>query len=229
MKRILITGANKGLGFEATRQLTALGHRVWLGSRDKQRGEQAAQAAAARFVPLDVTDDASVAAAAEEIRQESGGLDVLINNAGIAAFPDGAGQTDADTFRNLFEVNLFGVVRVTQACLPLLQDGRLPVVINVSSGLGSLALVSDPARPEAAYSPVAYCSSKAALNMLTVQYAKSFPEIRFAAISPELAATDLTGFRGGPVESAVSAVVAAAVAEAGPTGIFAAADGPLPW
>src|SRR5690349_17642461 len=142
MTTTLITGANKGLGYETARQLVAAGHTVYVGARDAERGAQAAERLGARFVQIDVTDDASVAAAAKQIEAD-GGLDVLVNNAGIEertatnAVP-GAAEITADQMRQLFETNVFGVVRVTHAFLPLLLRSAAPVVVNVSSGLASI-------------------------------------------------------------------------------------------
>src|SRR5262245_55408860 len=151
MTTTLITGANKGLGYETARQLIAAGHTVYVGARDPERGRAAAERLGARFVELDVTDDASVAAAAAQIHAD-GGLDVLVNNAGIEprttdnGIIGAAGQT-ADEMRDVFDTNVFGVVRVTHAFLPLLQRSSAPVIVNVSSSLGSLGLVSSPDAP----------------------------------------------------------------------------------
>jgi NAD(P)-dependent dehydrogenase (short-subunit alcohol dehydrogenase family) len=142
MATTLITGANKGLGKETARQLVAAGHTVYVGARDEARGRAAAEELGARFVHLDVTDDASVAAAYTQV-EDGGGLDVLINNAGIEprlagnAIPTAAGET-ADSMRATFETNVFGLVRVTHAFLPLLQKAAAPVIVNLSSGLASL-------------------------------------------------------------------------------------------
>jgi NAD(P)-dependent dehydrogenase (short-subunit alcohol dehydrogenase family) len=150
MTATLITGANKGLGFETARRLIAAGHTVYLGSRDAERGRQAAERLGARAVQLDVTDDASVDAAVKTI-EAGGGLDVLINNAGIEErgagnVVIGAADVTADLMRRTFETNVFGTVRVLHAFLPLLQRSAAPVVVNVSSGLASLARVTAPRR-----------------------------------------------------------------------------------
>ncbi|MDT7794519.1 MAG: hypothetical protein QOD59_3955 [Mycobacterium sp.] len=155
MTTTLITGANKGLGFETARRLIAAGQTVYVGSRDAERGRRAAEQMGARMVVLDVTDDASVAAAAKTIEAE-GGLDVLVNNAGIEPrLADGsvvgAAETTADLMRQVFETNVFGIVRVTHAFLPLLQHSTAPVIVNVSSGLASLTRLSDPDNPAHAY------------------------------------------------------------------------------
>jgi NAD(P)-dependent dehydrogenase (short-subunit alcohol dehydrogenase family) len=235
MTTTLITGANKGLGFETARRLIAAGHTVYVGSRDAERGRRAAERLGARMVLIDVTDDASVAAAAKTIEAD-GGLDVLINNAGIEGrTPDGgvigAAEVTADMMRRLFETNVFGLVRVTHAFLPLLQRSAAPVVVNVSSGLASMARVTAPGTPTYAYPGVAYPASKAAVNMITVQYAKAFPSMRINAVEPGYTATDLNGHTGTQTveEGAEIIVRMAQVGPDGPTGGYFDAAGPLPW
>ncbi|WP_327070824.1 SDR family oxidoreductase [Kitasatospora sp. NBC_01250] len=235
MTTTLITGANKGLGFETARRLVAAGHTVHLGSRDEERGRRAAEALGARLVLLDVTDDASVAAAVRTV-EAAGGLDVLVNNAGVEQHgPDnstiGAAELTADTMRSVFETNVFGVVRVTHAFLPLLRRSAAPVVVNVSSGLASLTRVSDPQDVAHGFPGVAYPASKTALNMVTVQYAKAFPDIRINAVEPGYTATDLNGRAGHQTveEGAEIIVRMALLGPDGPTGGFFAAGGPLPW
>ncbi|MDL2075023.1 SDR family oxidoreductase [Streptomyces sp. GXMU-J15] len=235
MTTTLITGANKGLGFETARRLLEAGHTVYAGSRDEERGRRAAERLGARFVLLDVTDDASVTAAARTIEAD-GGLDVLINNAGIEERDadnrvPGAADTTADSVRAVFETNVFGVVRVTHAFLPLLQKSAAPVIVNVSSGLASLTALSDPASPAHFYPGLAYPASKTAVNMLTVQYAKAFPRIRVNAVEPGFTATDLNGRTGTQTveEGAEIIVRMARVGVDGPTGGYFSAEGPLPW
>jgi NAD(P)-dependent dehydrogenase (short-subunit alcohol dehydrogenase family) len=235
MTTTLITGANKGLGFETARQLIAAGHAVYLGSRDAERGRRAAERLGARLVVLDVTDDASVAAAAQAI-EAGGGLDVLVNNAGIEVRAEGnvvpgAAEVTADQLRSLFETNVFGVVRVTHAFLPLLRRSAAPVVVNVSSGLASLTRVSTPGTPAYAYRGVAYPASKAAVNMITVQYAKAFPDMRINAVEPGFTATDLNGNTGTQTVEEGAAVIArlAQSGPDGPTGSYLGAAGPFPW
>lgn len=235
MTTTLITGANKGLGFETARRLVAAGHTVWIGSRDAERGRRAAERLGARFVPLDVTDDASVAAAARTV-EAGGGLDVLVNNAGIEARTAdngvvGAAEMTAEDMRTLFETNVFGPVRVTHAFLPLLRRSGAPVVVNVSSGLASLTRLADPTDPAYGYPGVAYPASKAALNMVTVQYAKAFPGMRVNAVEPGFTATDLNGRTGTQTveEGAEIIVRMAQVGPDGPTGGYVDAAGPLPW
>ncbi|WP_328557357.1 MULTISPECIES: SDR family NAD(P)-dependent oxidoreductase [unclassified Streptomyces] len=235
MTTTLITGANKGLGFETARQLVAAGHTVYVGSRDPERGRRAAGELGARAVVIDVTDDASVAAAAKTIEAE-GGLDVLVNNAGIEGRAEGnrvigAADVTAGTMREVFETNVFGLVRVTHAFLPLLQRSAAPVVVNLSSGLASLTRITDPAGPTHFYPGVAYPASKTTVNMITVQYAKAFPGIRVNAVEPGYTATDLNGNTGTQTveEGAEIIVRMARIGPDGPTGGYFDASGPLPW
>jgi NAD(P)-dependent dehydrogenase (short-subunit alcohol dehydrogenase family) len=235
MTTTLITGANKGLGFETARRLIAAGHTVYIGSRDAERGHRAAERLGARMVPIDVTDDASVAAAAKTIEAD-GGLDVLINNAGIERRIEGnvvpgAAEITADLMRSLFETNVFGVVRVTHAFLPLLRRSPAPVVVNVSSGLASMTRMTTPGTRQYAYPGVAYPASKVAVNMITVQYAKAFPGMRINAAEPGYTATDLNGHQGTQsVEEGAEIIVRLAQADPdGPTGGYFDAEGPLPW
>lgn len=235
MTTTLITGANKGLGFETARRLIEAGHTVFVGSRDVDRGRRAAQQLGARTILIDVTDDASVAAAAKTIGAE-GGLDVLVNNAGIEARgPDngvvGAAEVTAGMMRQVFETNVFGTVRVLHGFLPLLQQSAAPVVVNVSSGLASLTRVADPEAPTYAYPGVAYPASKTAVNMVTVQFAKAFPNMRINAVEPGFTETDLNGRTGTQtVEQGAEIIVRMAqVGSDGPTGSYSDAEGPLPW
>jgi NAD(P)-dependent dehydrogenase (short-subunit alcohol dehydrogenase family) len=235
MTTTLITGASRGLGFETARRLIAVGHTVYVGSRDAERGRRAAEQLDARMVHLDVTDDPSVAAAAKTIEAD-GGLDVLVNNAGIEmrteenAVP-GAAEITADVMSSLFETNVFGVVRVTHAFLPLLQRSAAPVVVNVSSGLASMTRATTPGAPGYAYPGVAYPASKAAVNMITVQYAKAFPEMRINAVEPGFTATDLNQHMGTQTveEGAEIIVRMAQIGRDGPTGTYVGAHGPVPW
>jgi len=229
----MITGANKGLGKETARLLVSAGHTVWLGARNEVRGRSAAKELGARFVRLDVTDDASVAAALAQIEAE-GGLDVLVNNAGIAKRAGGGEALDGLSVLEVFDTNTVGIIRVTEAALPLLRKSD-PVVVNVSSALGSFWATHEPSRPASRFPAIVYGSSKAAVSMLTVQYAKAVPEVKFNAVEPGITATELGG---GGVEShpgrpaAVSAQVVArlaTIAKDGPTGTFQEDDGELGW
>ncbi|MFF4413145.1 SDR family NAD(P)-dependent oxidoreductase [Streptosporangium sp. NPDC001559] len=235
MTTTLITGANKGLGLETARRLVAAGHTVYIGSRDAGRGRRAAEELGARTVLVDVTDEASVTAAAKVVEAE-GGLDVLVNNAGVEGrLPDGGvvgvADTTGDMTRTVFETNVFGVVRVTHAFLPSLRRSSAPVVVNVSSGLASLTGVATPGTPLYAYPGLAYPASKAAVNMITVQFAKAFPWMRVNAVEPGYTATDLNGHTGHQTveEGAEIIVRMAQVGPEGPTGGYFDSDGPLPW
>ncbi|MEU1012219.1 SDR family NAD(P)-dependent oxidoreductase [Streptomyces sp. NPDC005890] len=229
MTTTLITGANKGLGHETARRLIAAGHTVYLGARSIERGSAAAAELGARFVQLDVTDDASVAAAVATV-EAGGGLDVLVNNAGIEVRSPGgdiigAAELTADVMREVFDTNVFGLVRVTHAFLPLLENSTAPVVVNVSSGLASLARAGN------GYPGVAYPTSKTAVNMLTVQFAKAFPRMRINAVEPGYTATDLNRHQGvQTVEQGAEIIVRMArLGPDGPTGGYFDAAGRLPW
>ncbi|KUL26289.1 SDR family NAD(P)-dependent oxidoreductase [Actinoplanes awajinensis] len=226
-----ITGANKGLGRETARRLIELGHTVVVGARDPQLGAAAAEELGARFVPIDVTDDASVAAAVADVERHEGAVDVLINNAGVHGPFGDAGALTADDFRGVFEVNLFGVVRATTAFLPLLRRSADPVIVNVSSGMGSLAHTHDPDRPESGVVAPAYTSAKAALTMLTTQYAKGLPGIRINAADPGYTATDLNGYSGPQtVTEGTDAIVALATEGPGHgSGRFVDRHGEIAW
>lgn len=238
MTTTLITGANKGLGFETARRLLAAGHTVYVGSRDEGRGKAAVErlGGRARALLIDVTDDASVAGAVRTVEAD-GGLDVLVNNAGLQYEMDGAGvvapaeDTTADVMRRTFETNVFGLVRVTRAFLPLLRRSAAPVVVNVSSGLASLARMTTPGTPAHSYRGVAYPASKAAVNMVTVQYAKAFPALRINAVEPGFTATDINARTGvQSVEEGAEIIVRMAlIGPDGPTGGYVDAEGTLPW
>jgi NAD(P)-dependent dehydrogenase (short-subunit alcohol dehydrogenase family) len=230
MTRTLITGANKGLGYEAARRLLGQGHDVWMAARDVERGSAAAEQLGARFVALDVTDDASVAAAVR-VRADAGGLDVLINNAGIAGRRASVRDTTAEDIRAVFETNVLGPARVLQAFTELLDASPAPVVVNVSSGLGSLGLASDPDGAYRAFLALGYPASKAALNMLTVKWAAAYPRWRINAADPGFTATDLNEHRGTQtVHEGTDAIMRlACVAPDGPTGCYIDRDGPVPW
>ncbi|RJQ75632.1 SDR family oxidoreductase [Pseudonocardiaceae bacterium YIM PH 21723] len=231
MTTTLITGANQGLGFETARRLVAAGHTVYVGSRNAERGRRAAEQLGARAVQLDITDDSSVQAAVKTIEAD-GGLDVLVNNAGIqvelAANGDMIGPMDvtAEVMRQTFETNVFGTVRVLHAFLPLLRRSAAPVIVNVSSGLASLERMGTWP-----YHGVAYPASKAAVNMITVQFAKSLPEIRINAVEPGYTATALNDHQGTKTvqQGAEIIVRMAQLGPDGPTGTYVGEEGPYPW
>ncbi|MFE9605634.1 SDR family NAD(P)-dependent oxidoreductase [Streptomyces hokutonensis] len=229
MTTTFITGANKGLGHETARRLLALGHTVIVGARDEERGVAAAAELGARYVRIDVTDDASVAAAAADVAVHEGVLDVLINNAGVhGPYGDPAELTGADALA-VFDVNVFGAVRTTTAFLPLLRRSADPVVINVSSGMGSLAITHDPSRIESSVVAPLYTASKAALTMLTTQYAKALKDVRVNAADPGYTATDLNGHSGPQtVTEGTDAIVRLATEGPGAgSGRFIDREGPL--
>ncbi len=224
----LITGANKGLGHEAARRLVAEGHTVYVGARSAELGEAAASDLGGQFVQLDVTDDGSVETALRIIDAREGRLDVLVNNAGISA----TGEIDGPVALRVFDTNAVGLIRVTQAALPLLQKSENPVVVNVSSALGSFWAVTNPERRQFHFPSIIYGASKAAVSMLTVQYAKTFPDIKFNAVEPGFTATDLTPFSGAgqPVEKGAEVMVRmATIGKDGPTGTFQENEDELAW
>ena len=227
MTTTLITGANRGLGYETARRLIADGHDVWMAARDPERGRRAADELGGRFVRLDVTDDASVAAAVDTV----GELDVLVNNAGIVGNRKAVEDMTADDVRLVYETNVFGVVRVTQAFVPLLERSGNPVIVNVSSGMGSIAVTSDPERLESTLVSLAYPSSKTALNMLTSQWAKALPGMRVNCVDPGYTATDFNDHRGTQTveEGAEQIVRMAELDRSGPTGTFSDRHGAVPW
>jgi NAD(P)-dependent dehydrogenase (short-subunit alcohol dehydrogenase family) len=244
----LVTGANKGIGRATAERLAELGMAVVVGARDARRGEEAARAlraqgADARAVALDVTDPATARAAAERIDAAFGRLDVLVNNAGIT----GSGQVspmdatdqvpsrvDLDMVRAVFETNVFGVITVTNAMLPLLRRSPAPRVVNVSSHSASLTLTSDPDGPFAALLPsAAYNPSKSALSALTVQYAHELRKdgVLVNAVAPGFVDTDINDHTGHltPAQGAAVVVDLATVGADGPTGAFFGHEGPVPW
>lgn len=224
----LITGANKGIGFETARQLLELGHVVYVGARDAERGGKAAAELGARFVQLDVTDDESVRSALATIDAAEGTLDVLVHNAGILANE----ELNGPSALRAFDTNAGGIVRVTEAALPLLRRSSNPNVVTVSSSAGSFWAVTNPDRPEYGLPVPLYSASKAAATMLTLQYAKSQPGIRFNAVEPGTTATDMTAAFGigRPAQESARVVVRLATLEAtGPTGTLQDEAGELAW
>jgi NAD(P)-dependent dehydrogenase (short-subunit alcohol dehydrogenase family) len=232
-KIALITGANKGIGFETARQLGSQGMTVLVGARDEERGREAAHAlgeagADARSVQLDVTDAKSIQNAAKWIEAEFGRLDVLVNNAGTASvarrgYPPS--QTSLDDMRAVYEINVFGVIAVTNAMLPLLRRAAAARIVNVSSEVGSITSQSDPASPLSQMPASAqYPSSKAALNMLTAMYAKELRDtpIKVNAANPGYTATDFNDHRGfrTAAEGAEPSVYLATLPDDGPSGIL---------
>jgi NAD(P)-dependent dehydrogenase (short-subunit alcohol dehydrogenase family) len=236
----LITGANKGIGFETARQLAQQGFIVWLGARDQERGEAAAKELApdgdVRFVSIDVTDNDSVLAAAALISDETGALDVLINNAGVASW-DGEGPPSSvrlDTIQRDFDVNLYGALRVTQAFLPLVQTAPAGRIVNLSTTLASLTTVVSPGNP-LGQTPIAYAysASKTVLNSLTSWLAVELKDtpIKINSVCPGFNATDMNNNTGTqhPSEGAKVVVQAATLPADGPSGSFFDVNGPVGW
>jgi NAD(P)-dependent dehydrogenase (short-subunit alcohol dehydrogenase family) len=226
-----ITGANRGLGFETARRLTELGQMVILGARDPERGAAAAARLGVRYVGIDVTDDASVAAAAEDIARHEGYIDTLINNAGIVGRHAPADALTAGDATEVFNTNVVSIVRVTSAFLPLLGKSSAPSIVNVTSGMGSFAATHDPDRIESTIVAPLYTASKAAVTMLTTQYAKALPGIRVNTADPGYTATDFNQHRGTQtVTEGTDAIVTLATEgpEAG-TGRFIDRFGPVSW
>jgi NAD(P)-dependent dehydrogenase (short-subunit alcohol dehydrogenase family) len=247
-KVALVTGANKGIGRAAAEQLAALGVTVLIGARDPRRAEEAATAVRAaggdaHAVTLDVTDPATVQEAARQVDERFGRLDVLINNAGITgsgtvspeeAYDQVPSSVDLDMVRAVFETNVFGVIAVTNAMLPLLRRSPAPRIVNVSSHAASLTITSDPDGPLAALLPsAAYSPSKTALNALTVQYANELRKDGFLvnAVAPGYVATDSNNHTGylTPTQGAAVLVRLATLGADGPTAGFFTEDGPVPW
>lgn len=245
MKTVLITGANKGIGLETAKQLSQKGLFVYLGSRDIEKGKaRVKELTAAGFqniqaLEIDVTKPGTILAARQIIETEKGRLDILINNAGISGeVPQQAQETGIDVFRQVMEVNFYGVVRVTQAFLELLKKSAEPRIVNVSTSVGSLALQSNPSWPAYEYAKYAvYASSKAAMNMYTVHLAYELKNTAFKinAVCPGYTKTDFTGHIGGEVETAGSRIAKyALIDQDGPTGRFFSEEtnpetGEIPW
>jgi NAD(P)-dependent dehydrogenase (short-subunit alcohol dehydrogenase family) len=235
----LVTGANKGIGFEIVRQLGRAGQTVYLGARNRALGEEAAATLRAedldvRFIELDLDRPETIDAAAERIRAESGRLDVLVNNAGIVDPGDGPPSTvQASAAQRVMNINFFGTLAVIQAALPLLKSAPAARIVNLSSGLGSLAWNSDPNWAFAPYKLLGYNTSKAAVNMLTVQLAYELRDtaIKVNAANPGFTATDMNGHQGTQTieEGAAEPVRLALLGPDGPTGGFFDTSGPNPW
>lgn len=232
----LVTGANKGIGLEVARQLAQAGLHVIIGARDDGRAraavdDLASQGLAAQSLRLDVTDAASISAAASKIRQEHGRLDILVNNAGIFDPADGTpGKASINAVRRVFETNFFGALAVTQQMLPLLRESAAGRIVNLSSSLGSLTLNGDPSSTYYAAQFIGYNASKAALNMLTVQLREELrgTPIVVNSVSPGFVKTDLTGY--GTMTPAEGARLPVQYALAGEeTGRFVEPGGTTPW
>jgi len=239
---VLITGGNKGLGLEAARRLGELGWTIFLGSRDEGRGRAAADGLAdgganVVMVPLDVTSDESVAGAVRLVREHTDRLDVLINNAGVSGRGIAPADATADEIHSVYDTNVYGPVRVTHAFLPLLEAAEHPRVVMISSAGGSFTTVTDPGQPLSKIYELAYTSSKAALNMITVRYAQALPKIKFNIATPgevanhKFTATDINNHVGQltVTEGTDPIVKLATLGSDGPTGTFIDRLGPVAW
>jgi len=242
----LVTGANQGIGLEVAKHLAANGYTVLVGSRNLQNGENAAKDLGenAHAIQLDVTDTTSISNAAARIRKEFGRLDMLVNNAAISntrppdmpffemlktAKPSNA---PLDEVRAIYETNVFGVIALTQAVLPILLEAPKAKIVNVSSGVGSLSLNADPSYPYRVSFSVGYAASKTALNAVTLAFAIELENtnVKVYAVSPGFTATALNRFAGTEsIEQGSRAVVRAVLEEDGPTGSFFGPDGAIPW
>ena len=217
MTTTLITGANRSLGLETVRRLVEAGHTVYAGMRDPSTGDDA-RALGAHVVQLDVTDQSSVDSAIASIPE----LDVLVNNAGVLGASFGVDDLDAAVMTGVLDTNVVGIVRVTQAALPLLQASSNPVVVNVASGVGFTRWLSTPGHDEYPVPSIPYAASKAAVIALTVQYAKNLPTVRVNASDPGYTATEFNGFGGHQTitEGTDATVMLATLGVDGPTGEF---------
>lgn len=237
-KVALVTGANKGIGLEIARQLAQQGATVLIGARDAQRGQEAAQTLQneglqARFQLIDVTDQATIDAAARQIETDFGKLDILVNNAAVALDTTPPSELEMETFRATYDTNVFGVFAVTKALLPLVRKAEAGRIVNMSSGLGSLTQTSDPEWAFKDVNLLAYNSSKSAVNAITVQFANELrgTPIKVNAADPGYVATDLNQHRGyRTVEQGATAPVRLATLPAdGPTGSYFDENGVVPW
>jgi NAD(P)-dependent dehydrogenase (short-subunit alcohol dehydrogenase family) len=242
----LVSGANQGVGFQIAKVLAANGYRVYVGSRNLSNGEKAAAEIGtnAHAIQLDVTQQLSINAAVDHIEKEQGRLDLLVNNAAIShagkpgrtleeIIQDGRASTASlDEVRTVWETNVFGVIAVTQAMLPLLRKSSAARIVNVSSGMGSLTWVADPACWAREHFGVVYAASKTALNAVTMAFAIEMEKenIKVNATSPGFTATAMNNFQGtDSLEVGSREPVRVALETDGPTATFTGPDGPLPW
>lgn len=239
MKNVLITGANKGIGFETAKQLAQLGYYVFLGSRDEKRGADAINKLKAlgvsnvEFVEIDVTDTGSIKKAVQTLEAKIEALDVLINNAAVTGEqPQNISVTDVEQFKKVFETNYFGAIRTTQQFLSLLEKSVQPLIINISSEVGSLTMHTTAGRNSNWDLYNAYGSSKTALNSFTVMLANELRNTKFRvnSVTPGYTATGLNQYQGSQtVEEGAKPIVQAVTKGNGATGKFFKLGGEVPW
>jgi NAD(P)-dependent dehydrogenase (short-subunit alcohol dehydrogenase family) len=234
----LITGANKGIGYEIARGLGARKIVVLIGARDRARGQASAEKLKgegidARFVPLDVTNKETIGPAAKWIEDQFGVLDILVNNAGIGEWGSKPSGVDLAKVREVYDTNLFGPMTVTQAMLSLLRRSKHGRIVNVSSSLGSLSMANDPKSPIFHFLSLGYNTSKTALNSMTVQFANELRDtpIKVNAVCPGYCATDINGHSGPrtAAQGAIAPVRYATLGDDGPSGGYFDEDGPVAW
>ena len=232
----LITGANKGIGFETARQLGKLGITVLVGCRNKQRGEKATEILRgerinARAIVLDVTNQSTIDAAATEVERDFGKLDILVNNAGIIVERTTPSECQTENLRKTFETNVFGLFAVTKAFLPLIRKSEAGRIVNVSSGLGSLKNMTDPQLMENKF--LAYSASKAAVNMLTVAFGRELRDtpIKINSAAPGYTATEMNNYSGHQTveQGALASVRLATLPADRSTGSCLDVNGIVPW
>lgn len=237
---VLITGANKGIGFEVAKELAKLGYFVYIGSRSKENGQSALDKLHSEGITnveilvIDVTSLTSIENAKQELQSKINHLDVLINNAGISGgFQQNPSQISLDLVNKVFDTNFYGAIKTTQHFLDLLKKSENPRIVNVSSDLGSLTIQSDPNWQHAKIKPLAYMASKASLNAFTITLAAELKEQNFKvnSVNPGATATDLNNHMGSrtPEFSATIIVETATLGKDGPTGTFFSEEGILPW
>lgn len=235
---VFITGANKGIGYETARQLGKQGYFVFLGARSEEKGQEAVrrlgeEGVEAEYIAIDVANPSTIAEAAGTVASRTSSLDVLINNAGLSVGGNVPSEQNMEEIRKVYEVNVFGPIQTIQALLPLLKKAPLGRIVNVSSGLGSLTFNSDPSYEHYPVNPLAYNSSKTALNAVTVMFAKEFAgtPLKINAVDPGYTATDMNGNNGSrSVEHSAGTVAKLALIGAdGPSGRFFDENGEIPW
>jgi NAD(P)-dependent dehydrogenase (short-subunit alcohol dehydrogenase family) len=237
-KIALITGANKGIGKEIARGLGRKGFTVLVGSRDEKKGEAVVsefkkEDIQAYAVPLEVTNEASILSALKWVESKFGKLDVLVNNAGIITDQTKPSEADIALVKKAYDTNVFAPTRLIQVFLPLLRKSEAGRIVNVSSGLGSLTVASDQSSPYYGVNVLGYCTSKTALNAVTVHFAKELRQtsIKINSACPGHCSTDLNGHSGPrtPEQGAIAAIRLATLSADGPSGKFFNEDGPIEW